>query len=287
MNCAQFCPVGKLEKLLLATDGSMHSEGAIREAISFASKCSSKLYACMVLESNPEYETVGFNVFAKEEEEAKAHLDSVKSRAAKERLACETILHESVEASQVIVDEAIEKKVDMIVVGRHGRKGLLKALVGELAEKVLINSPCKVLVVPKAAKIEYRNILVATDGSGHSLAAVQEAVNIAKRCGSRIIALSSVRSDSELERAQANVNKVLDMAKSESVEAEGLTPAGRSYNVIVEIAGGRGVDLIVMGMPVKSELGKFFTGSATEKVIGTAGCAVLIAKGEASVSATV
>jgi len=284
---AQFCPVGKLEKLILATDGSIHSEGAIREAISFASKCSSKLYACMVLETNPEYETIGSNVFEKEEEEAKANLESVKSRAAKEGLACETIFHESMEASEAIVNEAVEKKVDMIVVGRHGRKGLLKALMGELAEKLVVHAPCKVLVVPKAAKIEYRNILVATDGSGHSIAAVQEAINIAKRCGSRIIALSSVRSDSELERAQANVSKVLDMAKGEGVEAEGLTPSGRSYNVIVETAGGRGVDLIVMGMPVKSELGKVFTGSATEKVIGTAGCAVLVVKGEASISATV
>ncbi|HXX58985.1 MAG TPA: universal stress protein [Thermodesulfovibrionales bacterium] len=287
MNCAQFCPVGKLEKLLLATDGSKHSEGAIREAIGFASKCSSKLYVCMVLETNPEYETIGSDVLEREEEEAKAHLDSIKSRAATEGLACETIFLESVEASEAIVDEATEKKVDMIVIGRHGRKGLLKAFMGELAERVITHAPCKVLVVPKAAKIEYRNIMVATDGSGHSIAAVEEAVNIAKRCGSRIIALSSVRTDSELARAQANVNKVLEMAKSEGVEAEGLTPAGRSYNVIVETAGGRGVDLIVMGMPVKSELGKFFTGSATEKVIGTAGCAVLVAKGEASVSATV
>ncbi|HET6513646.1 MAG TPA: universal stress protein [Thermodesulfovibrionales bacterium] len=104
---AQFCPVGKLEKLILATDSSLHSEGAIREAISFASKCSSKLYACMVLETNPEYETIGSNVFEKkEEEEARAHLESVKSRAAKEGLACETIFHESIEASQAIVDES-------------------------------------------------------------------------------------------------------------------------------------------------------------------------------------
>ena len=45
MDCAKLCPVGKLEKLILATDGSQFSEGAIREAINFARKCSSKLYA--------------------------------------------------------------------------------------------------------------------------------------------------------------------------------------------------------------------------------------------------
>lgn len=287
MGNAQFCPVGKLEKILLATDGSQHSEGAIREAIIFAAKCSSKIYACMAIETNPEYETTSTNVLEKEEAEAAAHLASIKARAEKEGLRCETALHEGIDAAQAIVEEAEEKKVDMIVIGRHGRKGLLKALVGELAEKVVIHAPCKVLVVPKAAKIEYRSILVATDGSGHSMAAVQEAINIAKRCGSRLIALSSIRSNDELAKAQANVNIVLDMAKKEGIEAEALTPEGRSYNLIVETAGGRGVDLIVMGVPVKTAFEKIFTGSATEKVIGTAGCAVLVVKGVGSVSATV
>ncbi len=27
MNCAEYCPIRKLEKLLLATDGSLYSEG--------------------------------------------------------------------------------------------------------------------------------------------------------------------------------------------------------------------------------------------------------------------
>ncbi len=287
MDCSQFCPVGKLEKVLLATDRSQFSEGAIREAISFAKVCSSRLYVITVLETNPEYETIGSNVFEKEEAEAVKYLDSVKERASQEGVSCETIFHSGIEPYKAIVDEASERRIDMIVIGRHGRSGLAKLLMGGSAAKVIVHAPCKVLVVPKAARIEYRNILVATDGSGHSIAAIQEAVNIAKRCGSRIIALSSIRSNDEMEKALENVNKVLDMAKSEGVTAEALTPTGRSYNVIVETAGGRGVDLIVMGIPVKTALEKIFTGSATEKVIGTAGCAVMIVKGDDSVVATV
>ncbi|HMK61191.1 MAG TPA: universal stress protein [Dissulfurispiraceae bacterium] len=287
MTSAQFCPVGKLEKLLVATDRSQISDGAVHEAINFAKKCSSRLYVVSVLETNPEYETTGSSFFEKEEAEAADHLKVVKEMASKEGLVCETFLHEGMDAAQSIVDEASDKKVDMVVVGRHGRTGLLKTLMGSVASKVVINSPCKVLVVPKAARIEYRNTLVATDGSGHSIAAVKEAVGIAKRCGSKIIALSAIRSDGELEKAKANVNAVLELAESEGVEAEGLTPTGRSYNAIVETAGGRGVDLIVMGIPVKTAIEKIFTGSATEKVIGTAGCAVLVVKGDVSVSATV
>jgi hypothetical protein len=47
------------------------------------------------------------------------------------------------------------------------------------------------LVVPRAAAVEFKNILVATDGSGHANAAVSEAVDIAERCGSQLIAASA------------------------------------------------------------------------------------------------
>ncbi|HTZ17983.1 MAG TPA: universal stress protein [Dissulfurispiraceae bacterium] len=284
---AQFCPVGRLEKLLFATDRSEYSEGALQEALNFAGLCSSRLHVMSVIETNPEYETTGANYFEKEEAEALKYLGSIKDKATQKGIVCETVLHSSINPSATIVDEAIDKNIDMIILGRHGRKGLLKALMGEVVPKVIVNAPCKVLVVPKAARIEYRNILVATDGSGHSVAAVEEAINIAKRCGSKILALSSIRSNDELEKAKKNVNAVLDMAKKEGVEAEGLTPTGRSHDVIVETAGGRGVDLIIMGIPVKTAISKIFSGSATEKVVGNAGCSVLVVKGEGSVSATV
>jgi nucleotide-binding universal stress UspA family protein len=272
------CPVTKLEKILLATDQSEFSEGAIREAIKFASKCSSKIYACMTLETNPEYETIGSNVFEKEEAEATAYLDSIRKRATDAGVMCETILHESMDAAQAIVDEAIEKKVDMIVIGRRGRKGVAKAFMGEIAAKVITHAPCKVLVVPKSAQIEYKNILVATDGLAQAKAAVTEAISIAKRCGSHIIALSAMRDESERKEANQFASEAADLAKKDGVSAESVTPMGRSFNTIVETAGGRGVDLIVMGTYGKTGVKKLLMGSATEKVIGTAGCAVLVVK---------
>ena len=272
------CPIGGLEKILLATDRSEYSEGAIREAIKFASKCSSRIYASMTIETNPEYETIGSNVFEKEEGEATAYLDSIKARAVKEGVACETTLHESTDASQAIVDEAAEKKVDMIVIGRHGRKGVAKALMGEVAAKVIAHAPCKVLVVPRAAQIEYRNILVATDGSAHAVAALNEAIAIAKRCGSRIIALSAMRDETEREEARNLSNKAAETAKKEGVESEAVTPTGRSFNAIVETAGGRSVDLIVMGTEGKTGLNHAIMGSTAERIIAYADRPILIVK---------
>lgn len=278
MNCAQFCPVGKLEKLLVATDRSQFSDGAIREGINFAKKCSSRLYVVSVLETNPEYETIGSNVFEKEKEELMAHLESVKAMTAKEGLGCETIFHETADPSQTIIDEADKKNADMIIIGRHGRTGLMKVLMGSVAARVIAHAPCKVLVVPRAARIEYRNILVATDGSVHAAAAVTEAISIAKRCGSNLIALSAMRDQSEREEAARYANEAVELARKEEVSAEAVTPTGRSFDVIVETAGGRAVDLIVMGTYGKAGIKKLLMGSSTEKVIGTAGCAVLVVK---------
>ena len=280
MNSAQFCPISKLEKLLLATDRSLFSEGAILEGINFAKKCSSRLYIISVMETNPEYETIGADAFQKEEEEAITYLESVKTKASQQGLSCQSLLLYGDEPYQLIVDTAAEKMVDMIIIGRHGRTGLMKVLMGSVATKVIGHSRCKVLVVPKAARIEYRNILLASDGSEHSIAAASEAIGIAKRCGSNIIALSVAHSEAELKEAKTNASRVIEMAQKDGIPAEALTPIGKPYDVIIETAGGRAVDLIVMGTYGKTGLRKVFMGSTTEKVIGHTACAVLVVKAE-------
>jgi nucleotide-binding universal stress UspA family protein len=275
MQSVSFCPISKLETVLLTADGSENSEGAIREAITFAKMCSSRIYVMTVLDINVEYETA-----TGAEEEAVEYLESIKTRAVREGLECETVLHYSEEPDLTIVDEAEKRKADLIVMGRHGRKGLMRFLMGEVAGKVIGSAPCKVLVVPKAARIEYRKILIATDGSEHSNAAASEAVAIARKSGGSIIALSAIHSDEELDQAVSNVQKVADIARGEGVPVETLTPRGRSYEVIVETAGGRGVDLIVIGPYETTGLKRLLMGSTTERVIGLAGCASLVVKAQ-------
>jgi len=177
---------------------------------------------------------------------------------------------------RLIVKEAAEKKVDMIIVGRRGRSGVMKMLMGSVTAKIIGHAPCKVLIVPRAARIEYRYILVATDGSGNSMAAAAEAVGIAKRYGCGLIAVSVMYSDGEAAVAAANVKAVVDLARSNNVSISSETPVGRPHTAIVETAGGRGVDLIVMGAHGKTDLRHLVMGSTTERVIGLANCAVMV-----------
>jgi nucleotide-binding universal stress UspA family protein len=272
------CPVSKLEKLLLATDRSPFSEGAIAAAITFAKQCSSRLYVMTVVETNPEYKTAGAEFLQKEKEEAVQYLKALKARALQELPTCEIIFRLGDSASRLIVEEAAQQKVDMIVVGRRGRSGLSKILMGSAAAKVIGHASCNVMVVPRAARITFRNILIATDGSEHARTAAREAIEIAKRSGSRLHAISVVSAENEKEKARANTGDVALTAQKAGIFAETLALVGKPQEIIAGTAKSIGADLIVIGAYGKTGLNKLLMGSTTEKVIKLAGCAVLVAK---------
>lgn len=291
------CPSTRLEKLLLSTDGSEFSEGAIRESINLAKTCSSKLFAISVVETNPEYDALAPQLVEKVEKETRQHLESVKSRASKEGVDCEIIVRQGEEPYEYIVEEAEKKQVGMIVMGRRGRKGLKRLMMGSETAKVIGHASCDILVVPRAAKIECRNILTATDGSKHSDAATSEAICIAKRCRAKLIVISVVPSEStspldivhsqmqrdlisekEFKVAEDNVKRVKRIAEEEGIKAEGLILSGRPYEAIINTAKEKRADLIVVGSHGRTGLAKLLMGSVTERVIGYAECAVLIVK---------
>jgi nucleotide-binding universal stress UspA family protein len=46
-----------------------------------------------------------------------------------------------------IVRYAVEREIDLIVMGTHGRKGIAHAVMGSVAEKVVRKAPCPVLTI--------------------------------------------------------------------------------------------------------------------------------------------
>ncbi|MEW6162075.1 MAG: universal stress protein [Nitrospirota bacterium] len=280
MSAYQACPVARLEKLLLSTDGSELSEGAVRESINLAKTCGSKLYAISVVEVNPEFEALAPGLVEKMEKETRQHLESVKSKASKEGVDCEIIVHEGEEPYQYIVDEAAKNKVEMIIMGRRGRTGLKRVMMGSVTAKVIGYAPCKVLVVPRAAELRCpcESILIATDGSKYSEAATREAISLAKRCGSNLIVLSVAKKDENLPVAKESVDIVRKVAEREGVKVEALALKGEPYEVIVKTADQKNAGLIVVGSHGRTGLERLFMGSVTERVIGHAGCPILVVR---------
>lgn len=276
----QACPMGKLEKLLLATDGSDYSKGAEQEALHLAKRCSSKLIAVSTVITNLEFEVTMPQVVDKEDKKAWEHLEAFKALASKEGVACDITAFHGEEPYQDIVRHAQESRVDLIVMGRHGRTGLVRLMMGSVAAKVIGHAPCNVLVVPPNARVEFRNILVATDGSQYSEAAIREAIGIAKKCGGSLVAVSVAAAETELAAAKTNVQNVLDAANKEGVSGEAVTRTGKPYEAIVETARQKHADLIIVGSLGRTGLKRLLMGSVTERVIGHTEAGVLVVKAQ-------
>ena len=68
------------------------------------------------------------------------------ARVRESGVACNTIVISGV-PSQVIVETARSRKVNMIMMGTHGHSGIPHMMLGSVADKVLRLAPCPVMVV--------------------------------------------------------------------------------------------------------------------------------------------
>jgi len=135
----------------------------------------------------------------------------------------------------------------------------------------------------------FKKILIATDGSEKNKSAVEEAVKIARACGSTVYAIyvmdeSLMKSAIEVpiaenlykrirEEGEEAVNWVKENAQG--VNLETFILSGRPARAIAEFAEQKEVDLIVVGTQGKSGIERFLLGSVADEVIRTAGCPVL------------
>jgi nucleotide-binding universal stress UspA family protein len=143
------CPITGLKTILVATDGSEHSEKALYEAINLAKSCNTKLYVMSVVEVNEEYEALAPQIVEKADEEARMFLEAAQKCAEREKISCNTIVHRGEDPAYFIIEEAERLKADMIVMGKHGRtKALRKLFVGSVTAKVVSHAHCKVMIVP-------------------------------------------------------------------------------------------------------------------------------------------
>lgn len=295
---AEICPTAGVERILLSTDGSEYSEGAVREAIRLAKKCGSHLTALSVVDTNPEFDTIAPQIVEKKGKEARQNLEAVQARAKNEGIDCSTVIREGEDSYKYIVDEAVKSKSTMIVMGRRGRTGLKRLMMGSVTARVIGHAPCNVLVVPRAAQLGFANIVVATDGSKHSVAAASEAIGLAKRNGSMLTVLSVVPSEiatpvdidftvsqreliaeKEMQEAEKNARAVKEAAQKEDVSVKALIMSGKPADAVIEIARERRAELIVLGSHGRTGIERLLMGSVAERVIVLASCPVLVVKG--------
>jgi nucleotide-binding universal stress UspA family protein len=145
------------KKILVPTDGSEFTKYAVDKAIELAKLSGGTITALFVLDrsiyANSPMDTALINVYDTLEKEGRYAMSYVMEKAAEAGVEAEEKLVEGM-PSKVILHEAEAGEYDIIVMGTLGRTGISKLLMGSVAEKIVQNAKCPVLVAksPVVAK---------------------------------------------------------------------------------------------------------------------------------------
>jgi len=83
----------------------------------------------------------------KEEEAAKNYLESIAMSLRERGLDVESVVLHRISADEAILDYAEEHNVDIVAMTTHGRSGLLRAVLGSVADSVVRKSGLPVMVI--------------------------------------------------------------------------------------------------------------------------------------------
>lgn len=280
--------MGELTTIALATDGSSYSDGAVKEAIFFSCLCGARLIILNIIDIDTGSES-GYPssvTYASQYREAKKYIENIEKQATENGIPYVVVIEKSFQPDKTIVELADKYQADLIIMGRHGSKSLLKLKLigGNLTSKVIGYRFPQVLVVPWDYSIKMEKILLATDGSWFGQKALEEALNICahETTLKEVFVLSVANKESYLEEARELTETVCRNAREKTVHTAVFTPlavVGRTSDVIVETAKEHDAGMIIIGGHGKG-LSKLLMGHVTERVIDKAHCAILVIEKE-------
>lgn len=199
------------------------------------------------------------------------------------------------EPHDVVIDIANARKADLIAIGTHGRKGLKKLFLGSVTGRVIVSSPCDVLVVKRPCEEcngTYKSILVSFDGSEFAKKALVRACELSKLDGSAITVIYVIPRYEEMleffstsfikENLHLDAEKIMEkagaIAADQGVKIHSEVAEGDEAENIVETANRRKNNLIVRGTHGWTGINKAIIGSIAERVFINAPCPVLVVK---------
>ncbi len=138
-----------MKKILVAHDGSKLSDKALKKGVEISVRFDSNLTVLTVI---PDLYLTELSDLDRKRimdaltEETMIAMEKIRSTLAGKSVEAKTITRQGMPAEKIL--ETVKKmKVDLVIVGSHGRHGAKKFLLGSISSKVVEYANCPVLVV--------------------------------------------------------------------------------------------------------------------------------------------
>jgi nucleotide-binding universal stress UspA family protein len=276
-----------LKKILFATDFSPISDAALPFAVAVARRFQSSIEAVHVLapgELQPMPEAAPILLVDNVIQRAEQQMGELLRSDAFEGVAHDGRVRSGVEIWTEIEALIASEKVDLVVVGTHGREGLKQIVLGSVAETIFRAAPCPVLVVgPKVPKKPtlpvFRDLLFATDLSPASLKALPFVQGFAEENQADVIVLhvsqEKVRDKHEHDLAAESLGKWMRELIPPKRGWEYDVQFGSPAENVLKLAADRQCDLILLGAHHASNFASHLPGAVAHRIVSEAPCPVL------------
>ncbi len=289
----------KIERILCPIDFSAFSSKAYDYAESMARHYGAKLFLEHVIRPFAEpyaywmypggVKYISSNLCASAEKELQEFLKTHAHNGTQ----TERVVREGV-ATESILSFAEEQRMDLIVMGTHGRQGFDHLTMGSVTEKVLRKARCPVLAVRKPTHdfvspaekrhdpVKLRKILFCTDFSEHSDRALEYALSLAMEYNAELTLLNVLEDTSHSEDLQSKTTEVVRRLEAPVLKdsrdwctIKSMVRIGRPYQEIIQLALEAQTDLVIMGVRGRNAVDLAVFGSTTHRVIQLGPCPVL------------
>lgn len=298
----------KIDGILYPTDFSDCASQALPCALRLAERHDAQLHllhALVLHEADPGNAAYRLpdmeELYEALEQRARDNMTDAVERHSGDGLEMRQALVRGISAASTILDYAEEKKIDLVVMGTHGRRGLRRLLLGSVTEEVVRVAPCPVLTVPQReagrfSRGEARRLLVPVDFSEHARLALSYARELATVYDAELHLLHIVDDvvyPDFYPPVMPSGGALTDELRDQSMERMRLmlasldlldTPThahvrgGRAAPTIAEFAEEISADLIVIASHGLTGLSHMLLGSVTEQVVRRSPCPVFTVK---------
>jgi nucleotide-binding universal stress UspA family protein len=288
----------EIKLILCPVDFSEFSVRAYRHALSVAQHYRAKLVALHIVElwrypflsfvpPGPAYDET-CQAFCEKGEQQLRELVRSNTRDAP----APELLVEQGNAADAILSVAARMRADAIVMGTHGRRGYDRMMLGSVAERVMRNAPCPVLVVNKPpegfstasneAGQEHRlhRILFCTDFSENSERALNYAISATTEYDAELTLLhvleeKPAKTDQAIAAATQQLERLIPPEVRQTLNIRFAVRVGKPYEQIIQFAKEAHPDMVAMGVRGRGSLDLAVFGSTTYRVIQLGPCPVL------------